>query len=161
MYSAKLKIKILIMMTLTVLLIQGCENSVSEKSESINSSAGKIESESGSDINSIKINLDLSFGKHSIGMNKMLESNMGTHFNNITKIDTRIAAGDELDLQEIQPYGIFGLYISSDNMFELTNSDGLILSSKSLLLEKCSFIDLKVRNPTASEIHLTGFVAGE
>ena len=161
MYSAKLKIKILLMIFLTAIIIQGCENSVSEKSESLNRSAGRNESESGSDINSVKISLDLSFGKHSMGMNKMLESNLGTHFNNITKVDAKLASGEELDLQEIQPFGIFGLYLSSDDMFELTNSDGLILSSKSLLLEKCSFIDLKVKNPTASEIHLTGFVAGE
>lgn len=161
MNSAKLTIKILIMMVLTVFTFQGCDNSVSEKSESVNTSAGLRNSESGSDLNSIKISLNLSFGKHSLGMDKMLESNMGTHFNNIRRIDEKIAPGEEFDLQAIQPFGIFGLYLSADDIFELSNSDGLILSSKSVLFEKCSFIDLKVKNPTSSEISLSGFAAGE
>lgn len=158
-----IKINFLIAVFIFLSSIQGCDNSVSQKteSESLGSSAGLNHKENGSDINSIKIGMEISFGKNSLSMNKLLESNIGTHFNKVTKIDAKIAPGKELDLQEIQPNGIFGLFLNSSDIFILKNLDGMMFNSKSLLLEKCSFIDLIVINPTAAEISITGFVAGE
>jgi len=53
------------------------------------------------------------------------------------------------------------LYISSEGSFTLSNSDGMSFSTKTVLMEKCSFIDLKARNNEQSPIKVSGFVAGE
>lgn len=154
----------LIIVTLLISLQSCGNNSVTDNNESILSSAGTKASKDNVDnqnSHSIKLSLNLSFMKQSFDQNKMLESNVGNYFGNVTKIDEKIEPNQELDLQQIQPTGIFGLYISSDDVFELKNSDGMSLSSKTVLLEKCSFIDLKIKNPTSGTIHITGMIAGE
>jgi len=159
MYSVK--IKVIVISILIIFIAAGCENSVIDTHEEKISTAGMKSNDDSYSANSVKINLNLTFGKQSLDMNKSLESNIGTHFNNIAKIDAVIEPGEELLLHEIQPYGIFVLYLTSDNVFELSNSDGMSFSSKSVLMEKCSFIDLKVKNPTQKDIHITGMLAGE
>ena len=155
------KIKLLALLISLLITFNGCDNSVTQKSEEVTSAAGKNSSSESVDANSIKLSLNLSFRKQSISEEKMLESNLGNYFRNIVSIDKKLEPSEELNLQDLQPNGIFGLYINSSDLFELSNSDGLLFSSKSLLMEKCSFIDLKVKNPTSKTIHLTGLVAGE
>lgn len=109
----------------------------------------------------IKLDMNISFKSETISDSKLLESNIGNKFNHIVSFNRELKPGGELDLQEIQPAGIFGLYISSEGTFTLSNSDGMQFSSKSVLMEKCSFIDLKVRNEGQKTVKVTGFVAGE
>ncbi len=109
----------------------------------------------------IKLSLNLMYKSKSINESRMLESNNGPEFNHIVSVDSEIKPYEEIDLQELQPYGIFALYLCGTEEFSLTNSDGMSLRSKSILLEKCSFIDLKLKNNGANTIHVTGFVAGE
>lgn len=109
----------------------------------------------------IKLDMSLSFKSETISDSKLLESNIGNKFNHIVSFKRELKPGGELDLQDLQPAGIFGLYISSDGSFTLSNSDGMSFSTKSLLMEKCSFIDLKVSNHGQKTINVTGFAAGE
>ncbi|MDQ3020964.1 MAG: hypothetical protein M3R36_10390 [Bacteroidota bacterium] len=109
----------------------------------------------------IRLDLSLKFKSASIAESKALESNIGNRFNSIIPISKDLKPNEELDLQVLQPYGIFGLYLSSTGRFSLTNSDGMSFTSKTVLMEKCSFIDLKLRNQEQTPIHVSGFVAGE
>lgn len=109
----------------------------------------------------IQLDLNLNFKSGSISTSKFLESNQGNRFNNIIKIDRDIKPGETLDLENLQPTGIFGLYLSSDGTFSMENSSGLSFRSKTVLMEKCEFIDLKIINNEQYIIKVTGFVAGE
>ncbi len=90
-----------------------------------------------------------------------MESNIGNTFNHIVSISQDLKPGDELDLEQLQPTGIFGLYLSASETFLIWNSDGMSFNSKTLLMEKCSFKDLKLRNESSAVMHLKGFAAGE
>ncbi len=123
-------------------------------------SAGNIDVK---DYDSTTIHLDISikFKSESISDSRILESNIGNVFNQITSFSKELKPGEVFDLEDLPTYGIFGLYISSTGIFTLYNSDGMSFSSKSVLMEKCSFIDLKLRNDDQKVIKVTGLVAGE
>ena len=105
--------------------------------------------------------MNLSYKKNTISVSRLLESNIGYRFPKIVSIDRKLKPGEEIDLQELQPNGIFSLYLSGTGSFSLSNSDGMNLGTKTILLEKCSFIDLKLVNTEQTEIQVSGFVAGE
>lgn len=109
----------------------------------------------------IKLDVNVSFKSQSISESKFLESNIGNTFNHIVSVNHDLGPGEVLDLQELQPTGIFSLYLSANGTFSLSNSDGMSFSSKTLLIEKCSFIDLKLKNEGYKVMHVSGFVAGE
>ncbi|HAY33303.1 MAG TPA: hypothetical protein DCY06_04140 [Bacteroidetes bacterium] len=156
----KIKIKLTLMTVILLTLVSGCDNTVTNETESKTVSAGQKESV----INrtgTILLEMDLHFGKVTLSNNKTLESNNGNNFNNIVKFDTLIKQNDIIDLQELQPFGIFALYINSENDIELSNSDGMNIRCKTILLEKCSFIDLKIKNVSGKTIKVSGIVAGE
>ena len=113
------------------------------------------------DSTSIKFDLNLRFKSQIIQDSKVLESNTGNNFNHIASISQELKPGEILDLQEIQNSGIFALYLSSDGLFTLYNLDGMSFTSKTIFLERCSFIDLKLRNEEQKPIKVTGLVAGE
>ena len=133
----------------------------SQQTESGITAAGKNTKPPLKDSTVIKLDMSISFKSEFINESKLLESNNGNRFNNIISFSRDLNPGGELDLQELQQSGIFGLYISSEGLFTLSNSDGLSFSTKTVLMEKCSFIDLKVRNNEQSSIKVSGFVAGE
>lgn len=144
--------------------LTGCGDSnvagVHDNESKITASGEKLNSAK-PDSTSIRLDLSLKFKSGSITDSKNLESNIGNRFNHIASIDIEIKPNEELDLQEIQPRGIFGLYLSGTGSFTLTNSDGMSFTSKTILMEKCAFIDLKLRNQEQTSIHISGFVAGE
>jgi len=132
-----------------------------QQTESGNTAAGNNTRPTLKDSTIIKLDLNITFKSERINELKLLESNNGNKFNNIVSFSKDLNPGGELDLQELQQSGIFGLYISSEGSFTLSNSDGLSFSTKTVLMEKCSFIDLKVRNNEQGPIKVSGFVAGE
>lgn len=146
------------------LAINGCGDSnvsgVQDKEATIKS-AGENKSLDKLTISGIKLDMNLKFGRKNIVESRMLQSNNGEQFNHIISIDAEIKPNEEIDLQELQPYGIFGLYICATDEFTLSNSDGMSFTSKTLLMEKCSFIDLKLKNVSQKSIQVKGFVAGE
>ena len=155
---------VLFILVLLNVAFTGCGDSNvtgSQQTESGNTAAGKNTKLPLKDSTIIKLDLNISFKSDFITESKLLESNNGNKFNNIVSFSKDLNPGGELDLQELQQSGIFGLYISSEGSFTLSNSDGLSFSSKKVLMEKCSFIDLKVRNNEQSSIKVSGFVAGE
>jgi len=109
----------------------------------------------------IFMNISLKFKSETLEDSKFLESNNGTSFNNIVSIKKEVKPGEEIDLQELQPNGIFGIYLQSNGTFSISNSDGMNFSSKTILIEKCSFIDLKLRNTNSKSIFVSGLLAGE
>jgi hypothetical protein len=158
----------LIVMLSFSLLSAGCgDSNITDfnNSGSANTSAGKNTGVNTKDWynDSTRIQLDMSikFKAESIVDSKFLESNLGNNFNHIVSFSIDLKPGAELDLQELQEAGIFGLYLSSNGLFTLSNSDGMAFSSKTVLMEKCSFIDLKVTNQELKTIKVTGLVAGE
>lgn len=132
-----------------------------QNSASVNTAAGESNFQPFKDSTIIRLDINIKFKSESITNAKLLESNNGNKFNNIVSFSRELNPGGELDLQELQQSGIFGLYISSEGSFTLSNSDGMSFSTKTVLMEKCSFIDLKVRNNEQSPIKVSGFVAGE
>ncbi len=149
---------------LTSLAIMSCNDSNVAGTENYTSKISSSGERSGlSKLDSTIINLDLNlqYKSESIRDSKILESNIGNRFNHIVSIDIELKPDEELDLQELQPYGIFGLYLSSTGSFELYNSDGIRFTSKTVLMEKCAFIDLRLRNQEQTPIHVRGFIAGE
>ena len=147
-----------------IALISGCGDSNLtgiQGSGSGSSASGENIKPGFKDSTIIKLDMSISFKSETISDSKLLESNIGNKFNHIVSFKRDLKPGEELDLQDLQPTGIFGLYISSDGSFTLSNSDGMSFSTKSLLMEKCSFIDLKVRNEGQRTINVTGFAAGE
>ncbi len=149
---------------LSSFIMNGCGDSniagVQNKSTGIRS-AGENIPEKRYDSTTIKLDMDISFKSELISDSKILESNNGYHFGNITKIDRDLKTNEILDLQALQSSGIFGLYIGSTGSFTLSNADGMSFTSKSVLLEKCEFIDLKLKNTSGKPAHIKGFVAGE
>lgn len=146
------------------LFLPGCSDSSLtgiQENSSFKSASGEITKPNFKDSTFIKLEMNISFKSECITDSKLLESNTGNRFNHITSFSKELKPGQDADLQEIQPTGIFGLYITSDGSFTLSNSDGLSFSSKSVLMEKCSFIDLKIRNEGQRSIKVSGFVAGE
>lgn len=129
--------------------------------ESVNTSAGENKSSDKMTISGIRLDMNLKFGSKTITESRLLQSNMGEQFNHIVSIDTDVKPNEEIDLQELQPYGIFSLYFCATDEFTLSNSDGMSFTSKTLLMEKCSFIDLKLKNVSQKTIQVKGFVAGE
>lgn len=113
------------------------------------------------DTTSITMNLVLRYKTISLQDSKYLESNNGNQFNSIVSVDIELKPGEEINLDELQPNGIFSLYLSGSGSFTLSNSDGMSFSSKSVFMEKCSFIDLKLKNIELKAIKVSGFVAGE
>lgn len=162
----KKEISILILFIVAALNVAftGCGDSNisgSQQTESGNTAAGNNTKPPLKDSTIIKLDLNISFKSEFISESKLLESNNGNKFNNIVSFSKVLNPRGELDLQELQQSGIFGLYISSEGSFTLSNSDGLSFSTKTVLMEKCSFIDLKIRNNEQSPIKVIGFVAGE
>lgn len=143
--------------------INGCGDSnisgVQDKEATIKSAGENLSLDK--TLSGIKLDMNLKFGSKSIKESRMLQSNNGEQFNHIVSIDSEIKPDEEIDLQELQPYGIFGLYICATDEFTLSNSDGMSFTSKTLLMEKCSFIDLKLKNVSQKSIQVKGFVAGE
>lgn len=156
--------------TIVLVLLAACTFAMTGCSDDgINSphllSAGKNGSVKTTDAtltDSTRIKLDINFEFKSKPMKdtKFLESNEGYRFNRIIEIDTALKPEQLLDLQELQPYGIFSLYLSATGKFLLSNSD-FSFTSRSLMMEKCELIDLKLKNCEQNPIHVTGFVAGE
>ncbi len=118
---------------------------------------------SGKDLGSstMKLELRISSMRVNLSESRLLESNLGNQFNSITPVKIVLSPGASMQLEELQPNGIFALYLASDGDFTLTNSDGMNLTLKSVLMEKCSFLDLKVVNNTSDKLTVTGFLAGE
>lgn len=113
------------------------------------------------DSTSIQLDLDIRFKSEKISDSRLLESNTGNNFNQIVSFSRDLKPGEVFDLQDLETYGIFGLYINSTGIFTLFNSDGMAFRSKTVLMEKCSFIDLKLKNEEQKIIKVTGLVAGE
>jgi hypothetical protein len=146
-------------------LINGCGDSnvagIHENEPKI-SGAGENFRRNISDTTSIRLDMSLKFKSESISDSKLLESNTGNQFNNILSIERDIKPGEEINFYESQPpYGIHALFFKSDGSFTLTNSSGLSITAKSLLMEKCEFIDLILKNEESKAIHVVGFIAGE
>lgn len=135
--------------------VAGIHDSQSTLSASGDRLGGKADS------TSITLDLNLRFKSGSISDSKVLESNLGYKFYSIATLDRDLKPHEQLDLQQIQPKGIFALYLSATGTFDLSNSDGMKFSSKSLLMEKCAFIDLKLKNNESVSIHVKGILAGE
>ncbi len=155
-----MKIKLALMTVIMLTLVSGCDNSVTYETESKIESAGQKESVMNR-TGTIMLEMNLHFGKVTLSNKCTLESNNGNNFNNIVKFDTLIKPNEIIDLQEMQPYGIFALYINSEKDVEISNSDGMNIRCKTILLEKCSFIDLKLKNVSGKIIKVSGIVAGE
>lgn len=160
----KLAFLILTVMIISQSVFTGCSDSnlTGPQSSGMNNSSpetGAIQK----DTDSTKISLNMSLKYKSVNLkdSKYLESNNGNSFNNIVSISRELKPYEAVNLDEIQPYGIFGIYISSNGLFNLSNSDGMTFSAKTVLLEKCSFIDLKIQNLESGPINITGYVAGE
>jgi hypothetical protein len=134
----------------------GAGSSIREPELSATDNAGKNLSSS-----SMKLELGISSKRVNLSESRLLESNLGYQFNSIVPVELDLSPGAALQLEELQPNGIFALYLASDGDFTLSDSDGLNLTLKTVLMEKCSFIDLKVNNNTIDKITVTGFLAGE
>ncbi|MEO8211377.1 MAG: hypothetical protein ABI840_12530 [bacterium] len=164
----EINLKLAAIVTLLLILISfpfnGCGDSnvagVNENESKI-TAAGENTKANIYDSTLIRMDLSLKFKSAIISESKPLESNIGNRFNNIIPVSKDLKPNQELDLQELQPYGIFGLYLSGTGSFSLTNSDGMSFTAKTVLIEKCSFIDLKLKNQEQTPIHVNGFVAGE
>jgi len=158
------KIFMIFTLMLTSFAISSCNDpniaEVYNKEQKITNS-GEAQGLNKSDSTTIQLDLNLNFKSQRISDSKFLESNLGNRFNHIVSIDIKLGPDQELDLQELQPYGIFGLYLTSTGSFTLSNSDGINFTSKTVLLEKCAFKDLKLRNREQTSIHVRGFIAGE
>lgn len=167
--KAKNKVTQLLLVIITLVIsqifISGCGDSditgVGSGNSNTLSGAGQNPSEIQPGEYNILLSMNLIYKKNSISVSRLLESNIGYRFPNIVTIDMKLKPGEEIDLQQLQPYGIFSLYLSGTGSFSLTNSDGMNLGTKTILLEKCSFIDLKLVNTEQREIQVSGFVAGE
>ncbi|MEO8664760.1 MAG: hypothetical protein ABI462_04620 [Ignavibacteria bacterium] len=158
------KTMILLLLLTAATFLNGCSDQspvTALNNESNISGAGGINNVKAIDSTQISLNMSLSFKSQNITDSKILESNTGYSFNHIVSVNHDVKPGEILDLQEIQPSGIFSLYLTANSTFTLTNSDGMSFCSKTILLEKCSFIDLKLRNDGARVIHVQGYVAGE
>lgn len=156
--------KVILILIMTFSILAGCSDSNLtgvHQNNSNNTSAGQKPAYKKFDTTIIQLDMNLRFKSEVLTESKMLESNNNNHFNNIVPISLTLKPNEVLDLQELQPNGIFGLYLSSTGTFVLSNYDGMSLNSKTILLEKCAFIDLKLRNIEAKEISIQGFVAGE
>jgi hypothetical protein len=136
--------------------LTGAGSSVREPEISVTEDAGKDFGSS-----TMKLELGISSKRVNLSESRLLESNLGYQFNSIVPVKLDLSPGAALQLEELQPNGIFALYLASDGDFTLSNSDGMNLTLKSVLMEKCSFIDLKVVNNTSDELTVTGFLAGE
>lgn len=157
--------KVLVMLTILFsFLLNGCgDSNISgiNSNESRLTASGEKSELLKSDSTSIRLDLSLKFKSVSITDSKNLESNTGNRFYHIASVNVDLKPNEELDLHELQESGIFGLYLSATGSFTLSNSDGLTFTSKTVLMEKCEFIDLKLKNQEHSIIHVSGFVAGE
>lgn len=154
----------IILILISIAMTAGCSDSNLTGIQSAgnnNTSSNEILPDKKTDSTTIRLNLNLKFKSSEIIINKLLESNIGTQFPHIAGINTKLAPGEELNLQELQPYGIFGVFINATGLFTISNTDGMSLTTKTLLLEKCAFIDLKLRNTEPKPIIVKGFVAGE
>lgn len=122
---------------------------------------GKGDAGSVNDSTKIKLGLSVSYKSESFSDSKLMESNNGQNFNHIETVNLELKPQQEIDLQDIQQAGIFALYLNSNGNFSLRNRDGLQMKAKTVLLDKCEFIDLTLRNEDAKTITVKGFVAGE
>jgi hypothetical protein len=160
-----LKKKLAMLAALSVLAAVGCGNY--NPAGSGNSAAGESERiENSGDGNQIsqsvlKLDLGISSKAVSVSESRLIESNTGNNFNNIVPVSLSLEPGETADLQERQPYGIFAVYLQADADFTLKTIDGLDLTVKSIMLERCSFIDLKIINSSQQSIKVSGIVAGE
>ncbi|MBK8552121.1 MAG: hypothetical protein IPL53_14090 [Ignavibacteria bacterium] len=145
-------------------LTAGCGDSILTGYQNTNSgvtAAGENKPVKDYDSTCIQLDLNIRFKSEKIAFSKLLESNTGNNFNQIVSFFRDLKPGEILNVQELGTYGIFGLYINSTGIFTLYNSDGMAFRSKTVLMEKCSFIDLKLRNDEQKIITVTGVVAGE
>jgi|GEM_PF-1994124 len=143
--------------------LTGCNDSnvAGLNQNSSTNSAGGESTKPVRDTTSIYLDMSIQFKSENISESKMLESNIGNQFNHIVRVDRELKPNEVLNLEELQPSGIFGLYLSATGTFTLTNSSGLSINSKTIFLEKCQFIDMLLKNQEAKSIHVTGFIAGE
>lgn len=141
----------------------GCgDSAVNDSTQNpVLSSSGKAVSESYKDSTLIKLDLAIRFKSTNISSSCFMEGSNGNSFRHIVQFEKDLKPGDELDLHELQQSGIFALYVNSNGRFTISNPDGMSVSTKSLLFEKCEFIDLKIKNTESNSIHVAGFVAGE
>lgn len=156
-------IALLILLSFPV-IISGCgDSNVTgfQNSGSGISAAGENKPVKDYDSTNIQLDLNLRFKSEKISDSRLLESNTGNNFNQIVSFSRDLNPGEILDLQDLGTYGIFGLYVKSTGIFTLYNSDGMAFRSKTVLMEKCSFIDLKLKNEEQKIIKVTGLVAGE
>ena len=162
--SNKARVSLAMTMLACILLLAGCgDHSISGAGSSDGESGtGKLD-KTKDDFSSSSIKLDLGIASKRVSVNdsRLLESNIGTSFNSIVPVTLILEPGMSEELQNIQPNGIFALYLSADGDFTLTNSDGLNFTVKSILMEKCSFIDLKITNNFHRKMEISGFLAGE
>lgn len=152
-------------MVLTILLmISGCGDSSLTGAGSAEKDAETNLQESHSTKMSptaVKLDFGITSKRVSISESRLIESNLGNHFGNIVPVNITLNTGGSVQLQELQPNGIFALYLTADGDFSLFNTEGLNITLKSVFMEKCSFIDLGIVNNTANKINVTGFLAGE
>lgn len=152
------------MLLINLLMFSGCGDSSltgagsSERDEETNLQESHSTKMSPS---AVKLDLGITSKRVSISESRLIESNLGNHFGNIVPVNITLNAGSSVQLQELQPNGIFALYLAADGEFSLSNTDGLNITLKSVFMEKCSFIDLAIVNNTASKLTVTGFLAGE
>lgn len=152
-----------LLLTVTV-MAAGCGESGAPSGYSAAQMPDKKEADKGSNMSassSVKYLLTLASDRFTIEESRLLESHNGNQFNNASAVKFTLEPGESFDLQDLQPYGIFALYLTSDGEFTLSNSSGMSFTSKTVLMEKCSFIDLKIENPYQKEILVKGFLAGE
>ncbi len=145
-------------------LVSGCgDHSITGAGSSGNDLKNSSADNSGNELSSSFIKLDLGISSKRVSVNdsRLIESNSGNSFNSIVPVTLTLEPGMSEELQNIQQSGIFALYLTADGDFTMTNSDGLSVTLKSVLMEKCSFIDLKVTNNFHRKITITGFLAGE
>ncbi|MBX7043348.1 MAG: hypothetical protein K1X85_10650 [Ignavibacteria bacterium] len=160
-----LKNKLVMLAALSVLAAVGCGNN--NPAGSGYSAAGESErTEISGDGNSItqsvlKLDLGISSKAVSVSESRLIESNTGNQFNSIVPVSLSLEPGETADLQQLQPHGIFALYLHADADFTLKTIDGLDLTVKSIMLERCSFIDLKIFNSSQQSIKVSGIIAGE
>ena len=160
----ELKKKMSMVAALSMLFAVGCgnynpagsgNNAAGDIGVSGNTEAGKLKQ------SLLRLDLGITSAKASVSESRFIESNNGNIFNSIAEVNLSIEPGEYADLQELQPYGIFAVYLAGDACFTLKTSDGLDLTVKSIMLEKCSFIDLKIFNSSQHAIKVSGIIAGE
>lgn len=164
MNRKKAIIKTAILLILAMSFLTGCGDSGITKVDQKDtkpSASGKTELIKKAHPKTIELGVDLKFNSSIISDSKLLESNLGNDFGHISEFEVKLEAGEEFNLESLQLFGIFALYVSSDGPFEISSSSGINITVKTLLLDKCSFKDLKIKNSGSDIIQVKGVVGGE